>query len=95
MKKPLKPWSVGAALALTVLVTYVVCTVIFVTFPESSVSFLNSLFHGLDFRKLQPPAGGFSYGGSAGVAVTWVVAGFLVGALYAWFYNLFAREGPA
>jgi len=89
--KPLKPWSVGAAVALTVLVTYAVCTVIFVTFPDSSVNFLNALFHGLDFRKLQQPAGGFSYGGFGGVAVTWVVVGFLVGALYAWFYNLVAR----
>jgi 2TM family of unknown function (DUF5676) len=88
--KPLSPWSVGAAVALTVLVTYTVCTVIFVTFPDSSVNFLNALFHGLAFRKLRQSGGGFSYAGFGGVAVTWVAVGFSVGALYAWFYNLFA-----
>jgi hypothetical protein len=93
--KPLKPWSVGAAVALTVLVTYTACTVAFVTFPDSSVNFLNALFHGLDFRKLQQPGAGFSYAGFGGVLVAWAVAGFLVGALYAWIYNLFARSGPA
>ena len=89
--KPLKPWSVGAAVALTVLVTYAVCTAVFVTFPDSSVNFLNALFHGLDFRKLQPAAGGLSLAGFGVVLVFWAVYGFLLGALYAWVSNLVGR----
>jgi len=48
----------GAVFALTVFTGYVVCTVIWFTFMDQSFTFLNGLFHGLDFRRLYV-GGGF------------------------------------
>lgn len=87
----LDPWRSGAALALTVAIAYAICAVIFALFPDASASFMNALFHGLDFRKLQPAAGGFSlaaFGGAIAVMAAW---GFLVGALFAVVRNLLTR----
>jgi hypothetical protein len=86
-----KPWPTGAALALTVVIAYAACAAIFVAFPDASAAFLNALFHGLDFRKLQPAAGGFSLAGfglSAAVLAVWA---FLIGALFAGLHNLIGR----
>jgi len=43
----------GGALAVTVAVGYTACTLVFVLWPETAASFMNALFHGLEFRKLQ------------------------------------------
>jgi hypothetical protein len=43
----------GAALAGTVAGDYAACTLVFWLWPEAAVNFMNGLFHGLDFRKLQ------------------------------------------
>jgi hypothetical protein len=85
------PAKTGAAVAITIAIGYSLCALFFVAFPESSVTFLNALFHGLDFRKLQPAAGGFSLAGFGVVLVFWAAYGFLLGALYAWVSNLVGR----
>lgn len=87
----LNPWTTGAALAVTVVVAYAVCTVIFVLFPEAAASFMNALFHGLDFRKLQPAAGAFSLAGFGVAAAGMAVWAFAVGAIFAAVSNLLAR----
>lgn len=87
----MNPWRTGAALAVTVAIGYAACTAIFVAFPDASATFLNALFHGLDFRKLQPPAGGFSLAGFGGAAAILAVWGFLIGAVFAAIRNLFGR----
>lgn len=87
----MNPWAIGAALGVTATLAYAVCALIFVLFPESSVSFLNSLFHGLDFRKLQPAGSEFSMGGFGVVALAMALWGFLVGALFASVRNLLWR----
>jgi hypothetical protein len=87
----LKPWPTGAALALTLVIGYAACAAIFVAFPDASAAFLNALFHGLDFRKLQPAAGGFSlagFGWTAAVLAAWAL---VIGALFAALHNLFGR----
>lgn len=87
----LNPWTTGAALAVTIVVAYAICTVIFVSFPEAAATFMNALFHGLDFRKLQSVAGAFSlagFGAAAAVMAIWALA---VGAIFAAVSNLFAR----
>lgn len=86
----LNPWLTGAALAATVAIGYAACTLVFVAFPSSAATFLNALFHGLDFGKLQP-AGGFSltgFGGAVAVLAFWA---YLIGALFAAIRNLFGR----
>ena len=86
----MNPWLTGVALGITIGIGYAVCTLLFLAFPEAALAFLNSLFHGLEFRKLQV-AGAFSLTGFAAVAVAMMVYGFLIGALFASVRNLLSR----
>lgn len=45
---PHAPLRTGIAFALTVGLFYSLCTVVWVAAPGPSVSFMNSLFHGMD-----------------------------------------------
>ena len=47
------PTHIGTALAVTVGVGYTACALLFWAWPEAAANFMNALFHGLDFRKLQ------------------------------------------
>ena len=87
----LNPWRTGTALAVTVVLAYALCAAIFALLPDASVTFMNALFHGLDFRKLQPAAGGFSLAGFGAVAAVMAAWAFVVGAIYAGVSNLFGR----
>jgi len=78
----LMPWRFGAAFALTVVVGYAGCTLVWVAFTDPAIAFLNALFHGLDFRKLAV-GGGFSSGAWIYSAVVLAVWAFLIGALFA------------
>ena len=78
------PIRTGIAFALTVVAGYATCTVIFWLWPEAAVNFMNSLFHGLDFRKLQAgqtPFGFRSFIYAAAVMTAWA---FLMGTLFGW-----------
>ena len=87
----LDPWRTGVALAVTVVTAYAICAVIFVVYPDASANFMNALFHGLDFRKLQPAAGGFSLAGFGVAAAVMAVWAFVVGAIFAGVSNLLTR----
>jgi hypothetical protein len=87
----LNPWSTGVALAVTVVTAYAICALIFVSFPDASANFMNALFHGLDFRKLQPAAGGFSLAGFGIAAAVLAAWAFVFGAIFAVVSNLLAR----
>jgi hypothetical protein len=87
----LDPWRTGATLAVTVVIGYAICAVIFVALPDASANFMSALFHGLDFRKLQPAAGGFSLAGFGVAAAVMAVWAFVVGATFAVASNLLAR----
>jgi hypothetical protein len=52
----------GTALAVTVGIAYIACTLVFWAWPEVAANFMNALFHGLDFRKLQSGPAMFSFG---------------------------------
>lgn len=82
------PIRTGTAFAATVAVGYVACTLVFWLWPEAAASFMNALFHGLDFRKLQSGPSLFSFGSfvSAGVGVA--VWAFGLGALFGWLSGL-------
>ena len=88
------PWRFGAALALTVLTGYTVCTVLWALFTEPSLVFMNALFHGLDFRVLHA-GGAFAFGDwllAALVLSTWA---FLIGALFAAVSNRLEAATPS
>lgn len=82
------PWKTGAALALTLAISYTVCAALYALWPERGIDFLNALFHGLDFHKLGTPMT-FTFLMFLYPLVVFVIWGFAVGALFAWLHNLF------
>ena len=83
----LSAWRFGAVFALTVIISYAVCTLAWMAFTDQSVAFLNAVFHDLDFGKLRV-GGGFSVGdwlyATAVLAVWALLTGALFAALRAW-----------
>ncbi len=83
---PHAPLRTGIALALTVGLFYILCTVVWVVAPGPSVSFMNSLFHGMDFSGLvlQRP---FAWSGFFVALI--VLSGWasLAGTFFSWLYN--------
>ena len=86
----LSPWRAGSAMALTVAVISLVCTLAVFFFPDGMVNFVNAWVHGLDLTVLKSDKpwtlGGLAYG-LFGVSLT----GFLSGALFAGCYNLVGK----
>ena len=63
-------------------INYLVCTVIWMTWKEPSLDFLNALFHGLDFRKLEAPAS-FSMSSFIYAWVGMMIWAFVIGVIFA------------
>ncbi len=74
----------GIALAVTVGVGYAACSLVFWLWPEASAHFMNALFHGLDFRKLQSGAELFHYDAFLYALIVMVVWAFALGTLFGW-----------
>lgn len=74
----------GVAFAMTVGIGYALCTVVFWLWPEAAANFMNALFHGLDFRKLQSGQALFSFGSFLYALVVMVAWAFGLGALFSW-----------
>ena len=56
----------GASLAITIAIGYFVCAMLFLASPGLAASFLDALFHGLQFSRLQAgDQGTFASAGSA------------------------------
>jgi hypothetical protein len=72
----------GAALALTVGIAYALCTLVFGIWPEAAATFMNGLFHGLDFRRLQSGPALFSFGSFLYALIVLMAWAFGVGALF-------------
>ena len=84
-----RPIDTGIALAITVGVFYALCTLIWVLAPGPSVSFMNGLFHGMDFSsmvQLRP----FAWPGF--LVALLVLSGWalLAGTFFAWLRNRLA-----
>ena len=78
----------GAALAVTVGVAYASCAAIFSVWPGAAMDFMNALFHGLDFRKLEVTNAGFEFSGFIYALIGISVWAFILGALYGWLQSL-------
>ena len=81
----------GGALAVTVAVGYTACTLVFVLWPETAASFMNALFHGLEFRKLQNGPALFDSGRFFYVLLVLAVWAFWFGALFGWVFERLGR----
>lgn len=85
------PIKTGVALAATVAVGYAGCTIVFWVWPEAAANFMNALFHGLDFRKLQSGPSLFSF--ASFIYALSILAGwaFGLGALFGWLFERFSN----
>ncbi|MDQ1831651.1 DUF5676 family membrane protein [Massilia scottii] len=86
----MKPLQTGLALAVTVALFYSFCSLIDVLWPEQFVSFMDALFHGMDFRAPQsvtphPWRDYFS------ALIVVALCAFIVGALFAALYRALDR----
>ncbi len=84
------PLKTGAALAATVGIGYAVCSLVFWLSPEAAATFMNALFHGLDFRKLQGGESLFRFDSFAYALVGLVGWAFVMGVVYGWFAGRWA-----
>ena len=77
------PIRAGTSLAITVAVFYSACALIWALAPQASLSWMNSLFHGLDFTAMMRPRA-FTWGGFLSAIVVLAIWGFALGAFYHW-----------
>jgi hypothetical protein len=86
------PWRTGAAFAATVVVGYGLCTLAFTAWPDAALDFMNALFHGLDFRKLQSGPKLFGFGSFAYAALVLGGWAFMLGTLFAGLASFTSRR---
>ncbi len=84
------PLRTGTALAVTVAVFYGLCALVWVAAPGPSLSFMNSLFHGMDFTSMVRP-GPFEWGGFVFALLLLSAWAWLAGAFFAWIHNQLTR----
>jgi hypothetical protein len=86
----MKPLQTGLALSVTVALFYSLCTLAEVLWPAPFIAFMNSLFHGMDFRPLQTVElhAWRSYFYALGVMALWA---FAAGAFFASVHNALDR----
>jgi large-conductance mechanosensitive channel len=87
----ISPVSTGAALAVTVGIGYSACALVFWLWPEAAATFMNALFHGLDFRKLQSGPMLFEFGSFIYALVVMLVWAFALGATFSWINGRFGN----
>lgn len=76
----------GIALAITVGVFYALCTLILAIAPGPFLSFMNSLFHGMDFGGMVHLAP-FAWQGFFAALLVLCGWAFLAGSFFAWLVN--------
>ncbi len=84
------PLRTGIALAITTGVFYALCALVWVLAPGPFLSFMNNLFHGMDFTSMVQPRPFAWLGFLAALLVlsTWAL---LAGAFFAWLLNRLTR----
>lgn len=73
----------GIALAVTVALFYALCALVCLFAPGPFLGFMNSLFHGLDFKPLLTSAR-FSWGGFVEALTVMSLWAFLAGTFFGW-----------
>ena len=87
----MSPLRTGIAFGITVGVFYILCTLAWVMAPGPFLSFMNSLFHGMDFSRMAR-SGPFVWEGF--LIALFLLSGWavLAAAFYAWLHNLLNAE---
>lgn len=80
----LSPRALGLSIGFVFSASYVICALAYALAPEVTLSFFNTLFHGLDLKEI---AVGLTWGGTiSGLIITFVL-GLLGGGVVAHCYN--------
>jgi CDP-diglyceride synthetase len=90
----MKPVKTSVTFAVTAMLFYALCALIWFVFPEPFMQFMNSLFHGTDFHRLRSePA---TLGGTIYADVILGIWAFLAAMFFSWLNRAFAsaRLGP-
>jgi len=74
----------GVALAITVGIGYAACALAFRAAPDAAMTFMNALFHGLDFRRLQSGPAPFDFSSFSFAFFVTVAWAFVLGAVFGW-----------
>jgi 2TM family of unknown function (DUF5676) len=86
----MSPLTTGIALAITVGLFYALCALVWVLAPAPFLSFMNSLFHGMDFTSLVKPQP-FAWSGFLTALLVLSTWALLAGAFFTWLLNRFSR----
>jgi hypothetical protein len=84
------PLRIGTALAITVGLFYALCALIWALVPGPFMSFMNSLFHGLDFSSMVQPRP-FAWPGFLTALVVLSAWAFFAGSFFARLLNRLVR----
>ena len=87
------PLRVGFTMAITVGLFYTACTGLWMMFHEQALDFLNALFHGLDFRRIEISASEYQVATFVTPLIVLVVWGFLLGTIFSWLYGCLGADG--
>ena len=87
-----RPLATGLALSATVTTLYAACTLLWFVAPGPFMSFMNSLFHGMDFNVLLKP-GSFSLVGFIGALLVIAIWSLLARTLYGWLRQRLGADG--
>jgi large-conductance mechanosensitive channel len=72
----------GVALAIAVGIGYAACALAFRAAPDAAMTFMNALFHGLDFRRLQSGPAPFDFSSFSFALLVAVAWAFVLGAVF-------------
>ena len=86
----LAPLRTGIALAITVGIFYALCALVWTLAPGPSMSFMNNLFHGMDFSGMVRPQP-FAWPGFLAALLVLSTWALLAGAFFAWLLNRLTR----
>ena len=86
--KKLSLLTVGATFSLAVAIMYSVCTGAWLIWHEGALDFLNALFHGLDFRKIQVTESALTLQMFFFPLLVMAAWAFATGTLFAAIYNI-------
>jgi hypothetical protein len=85
--------STGFALGVTAGIGYIACALAFRLWPEAAITFMNALFHGLDFRKLQAGSAPFDFSTFFFALLVLVVWVFVLGFAFGWIVDRLRAAG--
>ena len=85
-----RPFSTGIALAITVGLFYALCALIWAVAPGPFLSFMNNLFHGMDFSSMVRPQP-FAWPGFLTALLVLSAWALFAGVFFTWVLNRLTR----